>query len=97
MPAWRRYDGHLYQAAGTALDDLVASDRLLILSGGYGLLEGSDRIGTYNRVMKSSAWPPGLLEQVLSGRAAQAELDVVAFAGGHPRGPCAPARASERA
>jgi hypothetical protein len=81
MPAWQRYDGHLYRAAGSALGDLAAKSRLVILSGGYGVLDGSDLIGDYNRLMNPSDWPRGVLERALSDRAAQSGLDVVAFAG----------------
>lgn len=80
MPAWRRYNGHLYRAAGPVLSDLAATNRLLILSGGYGLLEGRDLIGYYNRIMRTRDWPSDLLEQLLSERAADSALDVVAFA-----------------
>lgn len=81
MPAWQRYDGYLYRAARPSLSDPAATDRLLILSGGYGVLEGRDLIGDYNRMMRSRDWPRGLLEQLLADRAAQSRLDVVAFAG----------------
>lgn len=81
MPAWQRYDGHLYRSAGPALSDPAAIDRLLVLSGGYGVLEGRDLIGDYNRKMRSRDCPRGLLEHLLIDRAAQSRLDVVAFAG----------------
>lgn len=81
MPAWQRYLGHLYRAAGPVLSDLAATDRLLILSGGYGLLEGRDLIGYYDRVMRSGDWPSGLLERALADRAADSGFDVVAVAG----------------
>jgi hypothetical protein len=82
LPAWQRYDGNLYRAAGrTVLADLAASGRLVILSGGYGLLDGRDLIGYYNRLMKSRDWPSGLLEQAVALRAEESGLDVVAFAG----------------
>ena len=38
IPAWQRYDGHLYRAASPVLADLAAASRLVILSGGYGTL-----------------------------------------------------------
>jgi hypothetical protein len=80
-PAWQRYDGHLYRAAGRVLSDLAESNRLLILSGGYGLLEGRDLVGDYDRIMRTRDWPSRLLEQLLADRAADSGLDVVAFAG----------------
>lgn len=82
MPAWQRYDGHLYRAVGPdLLSDLAASDRLVILSGGYGVLDGRDLIGYYERLMKTRDWPTGLLERAVTKRPAQSGLDVVAFAG----------------
>jgi hypothetical protein len=82
LPAWQRYDGYLYSVAGhDLLADLAASGRLVILSGGYGVLDGCDLIGFYDRAMKSRDWPAGLLEQVIAGRAEESGLDVVAFAG----------------
>jgi hypothetical protein len=81
-PAWQRYDGSLHRAAGERIPaDLAASGRLVILSGGYGVLDGRDMIGDYNRLMKASDWPAGLLERALAVRAELVGLDVVAFAG----------------
>jgi hypothetical protein len=80
MPAWQRYDGHLYRAAAPVLPELVAAKRLLILSGGYGLLEGGDVIGHYNRIMRARDWPRDLLERLLADRAADSGLDIVAVA-----------------
>jgi len=82
LPAWQRYDGYLYGVARHDLiRDLAASGRLVILSGGYGVLDGRDLIGLYNRPMRSRDWPAGLLEQLVAGRAEESGLDVVAFAG----------------
>lgn len=80
MPAWQRYDGNLYRAVGPRLRKVAHDGRLLILSGGYGVLDGRDQIGTYNKMMKTSDWPKGLLEEMIAARAAGAGLDVVAFA-----------------
>ncbi|WP_310529382.1 hypothetical protein [Nocardioides sp.] len=80
MPAWQRYDGHLYRAAAPVLSELVTAKRLLILSGGYGLLEGRDVIGHYNRIMRTRDWPRDLLERLLADRAAESGLDIVAVA-----------------
>lgn len=63
------------------LADLAASGRLLILSCGYGVLKGPDLIGYYDRLMRTSDWPHGLLEQVLADYATKSALDVVAFVG----------------
>lgn len=81
LAAWGRYDGRLYRAAAPALEAVARDGRLLILSGGYGVLDGREPIGTYDRLMRPGDWPPGLLEQTLAGRASQAGFDVVAFAG----------------
>lgn len=80
MPAWQRYDGHLYRAAAPVLAELASTDRLLVLSGGYGLLESTDLIGDYDRKMRVSDWPRGLLERSLSERAAGSGLNVLAVA-----------------
>lgn len=81
LPAWQRYDGYFYRAAGQeVLAELAGSGRLLILSGGYGLLDGRDLIGFYNRRMNPHDWPAGLVEQALTTRAEDSDLDVVAFA-----------------
>jgi hypothetical protein len=81
MPAWQRYDGSLYRAAGTVLRVLVAADRLVIISGGYGVVGGADPIGYYDRLMRPGDWPAGLLQTELAARASTSGLDVVAFAG----------------
>lgn len=82
LPAWQRYDGSLYRAVGPEiLADLAGSGRLIILSGGYGVLDGRDAIGHYNRLLKASDWPVGLLEATLALRAERPGMDVVAFAG----------------
>lgn len=80
MPAWRRYSGRLYGAAGSAIETLALEDRLLILSGGYGVLSGQDMIGDYDRRMKASDWPRGVLERALSHAAAASGRDIVIFA-----------------
>lgn len=80
MPAWQRYDGAFYRAAGAGLEEAAQAGRLLILSGGYGLLEGTEPIGTYDRVMNLRDWPGNLLEDLLEDRSRGSGLDVVAFA-----------------
>jgi hypothetical protein len=81
LPAWQRYTGRLYVAGRAVIPDLATSHRLVIISGGYGVLDGQDLIGHYDRNMKSRDWPPGLLERILADRAAQSGVDVVAFLG----------------
>jgi len=80
MPAWLRYKGHLYRSAARVLPELASAHRLLILSGGYGLLEAEDLIGGYDRMMRTRDWPRGVLERLLAERAADSGLDVVAVA-----------------
>lgn len=53
----------------------------MILSGGYGVLEGNAAIGIYDRAMKRRDWPRGALEALLAGRAASSGHHVLAFAG----------------
>ena len=68
MPAWRRYAGALYQNAnlGHAVDQEASwLRRLLILSGGYGVVRAMDPIGTYNLAMAAARWPRGLLQEVI--------------------------------
>jgi hypothetical protein len=69
LPAWRRYVGALYEAAGSALREAVESDRaphLLILSGGYGVVRADERIGDYNAKLVLSRWPRGLLQSAIA-------------------------------
>ncbi|MEV7548610.1 hypothetical protein AB0N89_03190 [Amycolatopsis sp. NPDC089917] len=61
-PAWLRYSGHFYRNVGGALGEAAGSGRLLILSGGYGILRADEPIPYYDRKLKLSDWPPGVLE-----------------------------------
>ncbi|WP_270886260.1 hypothetical protein [Pedococcus sp. 5OH_020] len=81
LPAWQRYDGNFYRAAGPMLGRVAQEGRLIILSGGYGVLDARDPIGTYNRLLRPGDWPRGLLERTIAARATDQGLDVVAFAG----------------
>ncbi|HEU5155663.1 MAG TPA: hypothetical protein VFU43_01605 [Streptosporangiaceae bacterium] len=82
LPAWRRYQGHFYRQARRELDAAVAAGvPVIILSGGYGLLRADEPIGIYNKVLKRSDWPQGLLESLLVDEAARVGAEaVVAFA-----------------
>ncbi|MFC4908911.1 hypothetical protein [Actinomadura gamaensis] len=82
MPAWRRYNGKFYVAAEEALREAVSQEApLLILSGGYGLLHPQEPIGDYNKIMRLSDWPSGLLEELLISEARRRSVSsVVAFA-----------------
>jgi hypothetical protein len=72
MLAWRRYTGSFYAAAGDHLDRLLAAGRLphlLILSGGYLLMRAIDAIGSYNRALHLSDWPPRLFADAIGAYA----------------------------
>lgn len=84
MPAWRRYSGYFYDHAGRALRTAAEQDRLLIISGAYGLARGTEPIGMYDChfVPTRAQWPTGLLEQVLADEAARiGATSIVAFCG----------------
>lgn len=67
-PAWQRYSGRFYQAAGDALAEAVRRRlHLLILSGGYGVLLAREPIGLYEAALRTSWWPEHVLERVLAG------------------------------
>jgi hypothetical protein len=67
VPAWQRYDGALYRAAGRrAIGDLMqAGAKVVILSGGYGLVLASEPIGIYEALLKPSWWPRSILQRCL--------------------------------
>src|SRR5205823_97744 len=82
MPAWERYDGSLYREAGSALRRLIATNALLILSGGYGLVLAKEPIGWYNRELHPADWPDRLLQECLVTCARRSRADhVVALVG----------------
>ena len=65
--AWRRYDGHLYNAAREELKDALDNEmHILILSGGYGVVLADEPIGLYQARLNLAWWPKGLLEQVIA-------------------------------
>ena len=69
-PAWQRYSGRFYQAAGEALADTVRRRlHLLILSGGYGVVLACEPIGLYEARLRAGWWPDRILEDVLAGYA----------------------------
>lgn len=74
-PAWQRYGGRFYQAAGAALSEAVGRHlHLLILSGGYGVLPAREPIGLYEAKLKTGGWPGHVLESVLAGYARRHRL-----------------------
>lgn len=71
LPAVERYTGHLYKAAGTALDALVRSSAgVLVVSGGYGVVCAGESIGWYRQSFKPGMWPNGLIGRCMAAYAA---------------------------
>lgn len=63
MPAYLRYSGQLYEHGSTSIGRAVAAgQRVLIVSGGYGLLLADEPIGMYEKRFALFDWPGGLLE-----------------------------------
>jgi hypothetical protein len=63
MPAYRRYTGQLYKHGSAAIEAALAEERrVLIVSGGYGLILANEPIGWYEKRFALSDWPCGLLE-----------------------------------
>nr|WP_246480987.1 YaaA family protein [Amycolatopsis umgeniensis] len=68
-PAWLRYSGHFYRNVDGALGEAVEHGRTLILSGGYGILRADEPIPYYDRKLRLSDWPTGVLEDAVIGEA----------------------------
>ena len=63
MPAYLRYSGQLYKHCSADIGAALAvGRRVLIVSGGYGLLLADEPIGMYEKRFTLSDWPGGLLE-----------------------------------
>ncbi len=81
LPAWRRYQGAFYRGAGPAVASAAAAGKVVIISGGYGVARADELIGWYDKVLRLTDWPSGMLESVLISQARQAGPQaVVAFA-----------------
>jgi hypothetical protein len=81
LPAWRRYTGGFYQHARPALADAVATGNVVIISGGYGIARAGEPIGWYDKILRLTDWPAGLLESALISEAQRCGArTVVAFA-----------------
>lgn len=66
LPAYLRYAGQLYEHGSKSIGAAVAAgQRVLIVSGGYGLLRADESIGMYKKRFVLSDWPRGLLEECL--------------------------------
>lgn len=81
LPAWQRYTGYFYAAAGERWTRAVQEGvPMVILSGGYGLLLPTEPIGVYRRRLSLRDWPPGFLGECLLALASELKVgDVVAF------------------
>jgi hypothetical protein len=81
MPAMDRYRGSYYQAAGGAIARASAAGaRILIISGGYGLVLPTELIADYKTVFRLNWWPSGLLQECLIASARRLGLtSMVAF------------------
>jgi hypothetical protein len=67
VPAWRRYDGPLYEASRDAMAGAVAAGHhLMIVSGGYGAVLATESIGSYRAMFRASWWPRGVIEGVIA-------------------------------
>ena len=69
-PAVERYDGYLYDAGRSAIGTLLArGSRVVIVSGGYGLVLPDESIGVYGCVFQPKMWPDRLIERCLAAYA----------------------------
>ncbi len=70
MPAWRRYNGRLYKAAGSSLQRYVGANLpLVIVSGGYGVILGTEDIAYYDREFRPADWRGGLVAEAVASHA----------------------------
>ncbi len=75
VPAWRRYNGSLYDVARKALCKAIDKNlHVLILSGGYGILLANEPIGNYDARLDLTWWPNGLLEETIAAYAKRHRL-----------------------
>lgn len=67
VPAVERYCGSLYKNGGRdALRALMeAGAEVIVISGGYGAILGTEPIGIYEAALRPSWWPGRLIERVL--------------------------------
>jgi hypothetical protein len=81
MPAVRRYSGSFYDKAAAAIEHLVEQDvRVLVLSGGYGVILAREAIGWYERKFQIADWSKGLLDRLMGSYVQRHRLtEVVAF------------------
>ena len=75
LPAKERYIGAFYKAAEHALSYRDNREHhVIILSGGYGLLQADEPIGIYDAVFRPAWWPRGLVQRVLLAYAKRHDL-----------------------
>ena len=68
LPAAERYEGTFYTAGRSAIRNLADQGaRVLIISGGYGLVLANESIGMYEQVFRPAMWPTRLIERCLAG------------------------------
>lgn len=78
LAAADRYTGHLYRAAGTTLTKFVSSSAsIAIISGGYGLVCGTEPIGWYQQSFRPAMWPNDLIGRCLAAYAADVKARMV--------------------
>jgi hypothetical protein len=84
LPAFRRYAGTLYEAAGDSIQQAIrAGWHILILSGGYGLVRADEPIGDYDALLQVNRWPGNVIQDSLVAYAYRHGLvRAITFAGG---------------
>src|SRR5262249_18084068 len=66
LPRWRRYSGAFYQAAAPALENaVVRRAHVVILSGGYGVVQADEPIGCYDRAYRPGDWSGQIVQRAL--------------------------------
>jgi hypothetical protein len=83
MPAFQRYTGALYEAAGESVVEALREGwAILILSGGYGIVTADEPIGYYDARFELKRWPADLIGKVIVEYAAdRGRSSVIALAG----------------
>jgi len=67
LPAFRRYSGTFYEAAGDTIRQAIAAGwHILILSGGYGLVRADEPIGDYDAALQVRRWPGNVIQDSLT-------------------------------
>lgn len=78
LPAFERYDGSLYTAGRSGITRLTDQGaRVLIVSGGYGLVLANESIGMYEQIFRPAMWPNRLVERCLAALAQESGVRTV--------------------